>query len=206
MKSLWTRLISVLVCSAVLIYISAHATKEVAPAAKGDKKMKDVFAIMDTTEGKIKIRLFEDKAPNTVKNFTTLADGTNVTPGLSEKFKGKKFYDGLKFHRIIPQFMIQGGCPDGTGMGGPGYKFADEIHPELKHKAFVLSMANAGPNTNGSQFFITTVDTPWLDGRHAVFGEVVEGKDIVQKIEKLGSPSGAPSKPVKINSVTIERN
>lgn len=211
MKSTWTKFFSVLICSGLLIYFSAHATKDAAATAKGDKKMKNPIAIMDTSEGKIKIELFEDKAPNTVKNFITLADGTNVTEGIDAKYKGKKYYDGLTFHRIIPQFMIQGGCPLGTGTGSPGYTFPDEIHPDLKHKPFVLSMANAGPGpkgkgTNGSQFFITTVETSWLNGKHSVFGEVIEGKEVVQKIEKLGTPSGAPSKPVKINSVTIERN
>ena len=158
----------------------------------------ETYAVFDTTEGKFKLRLFADKAPKTVENFVNLADGTKT---------GTPFYNGTIFHRVIPDFMIQGGDPEGTGRGGPGYRFADEFHPELRHsKPGVLSMANAGPNTNGSQFFITVAATPWLDNRHSVFGEVVEGYDVVQKIS--GVARGAqdrPLKEVKINSVTIER-
>ncbi|GAA5510127.1 peptidylprolyl isomerase [Novipirellula caenicola] len=128
-------------------------------------------ATFDTTKGKIRIELFDDKTPKTVENFETLCE--------------KKFYDGLSFHRVIPDFMIQGGCPLGTGTGGPGYKFEDEFHPELKHDGpGVLSMANAGPNTNGSQFFITHLATPHLDGKHSVFGKVIEGQDVVDSIEQ----------------------
>ncbi len=128
-------------------------------------------ATFETDKGTIRIELFDDKTPKTVANF--------------EKLVGKSFYNGLKFHRVIPNFMIQGGCPSGTGTGGPGYKFADEFHPDLKHDSpGVLSMANAGPNTNGSQFFITHVATPWLDGKHSVFGKVLEGQDVVDSIEK----------------------
>ncbi|GAA4453021.1 MULTISPECIES: peptidylprolyl isomerase [Novipirellula] len=128
-------------------------------------------ATFDTTKGKIRIELFDDKTPKTVENFETLCE--------------KKFYDGLSFHRVIPDFMIQGGCPQGTGTGGPGYKFEDEFHPELKHDGpGVLSMANAGPNTNGSQFFITHLATPHLDGKHSVFGKVIEGQDVVDSIEQ----------------------
>ena len=157
----------------------------------------EIFAAFDTTEGKFKIKLFPDKAPNTVANFVGLADGSKT---------GKPFYDGTTFHRVIPDFMIQGGCPQGTGTGGPGYKFADEFHPSLRHnKAGYLSMANAGPNTNGSQFFVTVAATPWLDNKHSIFGEVVEGYDVVQKISKLPRNSmDRPNKEVKINSVTIE--
>jgi len=157
----------------------------------------EIFAAFDTTEGKFKVKLFPDKAPNTVANFVGLADGSKT---------GKPFYDGTTFHRVIPDFMIQGGCPQGTGTGGPGYKFADEFHPSLRHnKAGFLSMANAGPNTNGSQFFVTVAATPWLDNKHSIFGEVVEGYDVVEKISKV--PRGAqdrPVKEVKINSVTIQ--
>lgn len=126
-------------------------------------------ATIKTNKGTIKLELFEDKVPKTVENFVKLAsDG---------------FYNGLKFHRVIPDFMIQTGCPQGTGTGGPGYKFADEFHPDLKHDGpGVLSMANAGPNTNGSQFFITHVATDWLDGKHSVFGKVLEGQDVVDSI------------------------
>ncbi|MEN6495090.1 MAG: peptidylprolyl isomerase [Thermoguttaceae bacterium] len=126
-------------------------------------------ATITTKKGTIRIQLHDDKTPNTVANF--------------EKLAAQGFYDGLKFHRVIPNFMVQGGCPEGTGTGGPGYTFADEFHPSLKHDGpGVLSMANAGPNTNGSQFFITHVATPWLDGKHSVFGHVLEGQDVVNAI------------------------
>jgi len=158
----------------------------------------ETFAVFDTTEGKFKIKLFADKAPKTVENFVSLADGSKT---------GKPFYNGLVFHRVIPNFMIQGGCPEGTGRGGPGYKFADEFHPSLRHsKKGVLSMANSGPNTNGSQFFITVAATPHLDDRHSIFGEVVEGYDVVEKISKV--PRGAqdrPQKDVQIRMVSIEK-
>ena len=156
------------------------------------------YALFDTTEGSFKIKLFADKAPKTVENFVSLADGTKT---------GKPFYDGLIFHRVIPNFMIQGGCPQGTGTGGPGYKFADEFHPSLRHsKKGILSMANSGPNTNGSQFFITVAETGWLDNKHTVFGEVVEGYNVVEKISKVPKSSqDRPAKEVKINSVKIEK-
>jgi peptidyl-prolyl cis-trans isomerase B (cyclophilin B) len=126
--------------------------------------LKDVSVVMHTNKGDIKIRLFAAKAPVTVANFVNLAK--------------RGYYDGLTFHRVIPDFMIQGGCPHGSGTGGPGYRFEDECTPELKHDApGKLSMANAGPGTNGSQFFITHVETPWLDGRHTVFGEVLDAAD-----------------------------
>jgi peptidyl-prolyl cis-trans isomerase B (cyclophilin B) len=128
-------------------------------------------AIFETSKGTIRLELFEEKTPKTVGNFETLC--------------GKEYYDGLTFHRVIPDFMIQGGCPDGTGAGGPGYKFEDEFDSELRHDApGVLSMANAGPNTNGSQFFITHVPCPHLDDRHSVFGKVLEGQDVVDSIEQ----------------------
>tara|TARA_Y100001934_G_C12382689_1_gene793442 strand:- start:4356 stop:4787 length:432 start_codon:yes stop_codon:yes gene_type:complete len=127
-------------------------------------------ATFNTSKGDIRIQLFEKLVPNTVANFVKLIEDG--------------FYNGLKFHRVIPDFMIQGGCPLGNGTGGPGYQFADEFHPELKHDGpGVLSMANSGPNTNGSQFFITHVETPWLDGKHSVFGKVLDGQDVVDAVE-----------------------
>lgn len=129
-----------------------------------NETMQDVSAVIHTSKGDIKLRLFAAKAPVTVANFVNLAK--------------RGYYDGLKFHRVIPDFMIQGGCPQGTGTGGPGYRFEDECSPDLRHDApGKLSMANAGPGTNGSQFFITHVETPWLDGRHTVFGEVIDADD-----------------------------
>ena len=129
-----------------------------------------LHAVFDTDRGPIKVELYPDKAPLTVANFVNLAR--------------RGFYDGLGFHRVIPDFMVQGGCPQGTGTGGPGYKFEDETGNGVKHERGVLSMANAGPNTNGSQFFITHVATPWLDGKHTVFGKVVEGLEAVDRIQQ----------------------
>jgi cyclophilin family peptidyl-prolyl cis-trans isomerase len=151
------------------------------------------YAKFDTTLGNFTIELFETQTPNTVGNFVKLAE--------------KNFYDGVIFHRVIDGFMIQGGDPTGTGRGGPGYQFADEIHPQLKHSGEgILSMANAGPNTNGSQFFITLVPTPHLDGKHTVFGKVVEGMDVVKKIGKTPTARGdRPVTDVVMKSVRIER-
>ncbi|MHC4294287.1 MAG: peptidylprolyl isomerase [Planctomycetota bacterium] len=143
-----------------------------APTKTGNpKKAERMIARIVTDKGTIVLQLHYKKVPKTCANFRKLAD--------------EGFYNGLTFHRVIPNFMIQGGCPEGTGRGGPGYKFADEFHPELKHSgAGVLSMANAGPNTNGSQFFITHVATPWLDNRHSVFGKVLEGQNVVNAIRR----------------------
>ena len=168
-----------------------------------------MFALFDTTQGQFKIRLFDTMAPKTVANFVELAEGTKewTDPKTGQKTK-RPFYDGLTFHRVIPDFMIQGGCPQGTGTGGPGYRFADEFHPELRHsRPGMLSMANAGPNTNGSQFFITVEATPWLDQKHAIFGEVVEGYDVVEAISKVArGPQDRPKTPVVINKVTVLRS
>jgi peptidyl-prolyl cis-trans isomerase A (cyclophilin A) len=172
-----------------------------------EKKLKPgLYAHFETTEGNFTVRLFEKEAPKTVANFTGLAEGTIDTitgkPG-----KSKPYYDGLTFHRIIAGFMLQGGDPTGTGSGGPGYRFADEIDPKLKFdKAGILAMANAGPNTNGSQFFVTLAPTPWLQGKHTIFGEVVDGMNIVEKIGKVKTaPGDRPVTPVIMKKVTIER-
>ena len=139
-----------------------------------------LFANFDTDRGTVRVELYPEKAPLTVANFVNLAK--------------RGFYDGLNFHRVIKDFMVQGGCPQGTGTGGPGYKFEDEANNGVRHDRGVLSMANAGPNTNGSQFFITHVATPWLDGKHTVFGKVVDGMDVVDKVAQGD----------KIKSVKIE--
>jgi peptidyl-prolyl cis-trans isomerase A (cyclophilin A) len=166
-----------------------------------------MHAHFTTSEGNFTIRLFEEEAPNTVANFVGLAEGTKewTDPKSGQKVK-RPYYDGLIFHRVISDFMIQGGDPLGTGTGGPGYKFADEISPKLRHgKAGMLSMANAGPGTNGSQFFITLAATPWLDNKHSVFGEVVEGLDVVRKIGSTptSKPGDRPVKPITVHSVKI---
>jgi peptidyl-prolyl cis-trans isomerase A (cyclophilin A) len=168
-----------------------------------------LHAQFTTSEGNFKVRLFEQEVPTTVANFVGLAEGTKewTDPKTRQKVK-RPYFDGLIFHRVIDGFMIQGGDPLGTGTGGPGYNFADEFNPKLRHsKAGMLSMANAGPNTNGSQFFITLAPTPWLDNKHSVFGEVVEGMDVVSKIGKAptAKPADRPLKPITIHSITITR-
>jgi peptidyl-prolyl cis-trans isomerase A (cyclophilin A) len=166
------------------------------------------YARFVTTEGNFTIRLFDEEAPRTVENFVGLAEGTKQwsDPRTNQKVQ-RPYYDGTIFHRVIDGFMIQGGDPLGQGIGGPGYNFADEFDPKLRHnKAGILSMANRGPNTNGGQFFITLAPTPHLDDRHSVFGEVVEGSDVVSKIGR--TPTGDRDRPLKdivIQKVTIER-
>ena len=167
------------------------------------------YANLDTTEGKIVIRLFEQDAPITVKNFVELAEGTREWTDPRDRQKKKApLFNGTIFHRVIPDFMIQGGDPTGTGMGGPGYKFEDETKgsPHRFDKPGKLAMANAGPGTNGSQFFITVASTPWLTGNHTIFGEVVEGQDVVDKITRVArNRQDKPNKDVVLNAVKIER-
>ncbi len=166
-----------------------------------------VFADIHTNKGDIIVKLEYEKTPVTVANFVSLAEGTNTF--VSEEYKGKKYYDGLTFHRVMKDFMIQGGDPLATGSGNPGYKFKDEFNDSLRHnKPGILSMANGGPTTNGSQFFITHKETPWLDGRHTVFGEVVKGMDVVDSIANVNviSPSNKPADPITMKTVEIIRN
>ena len=166
------------------------------------------FAKFTTSEGDFKVRLFDDKAPRTVANFAGLAEGSKefTDPRTREKVT-RPFYDGLTFHRVIDGFMVQGGCPLGTGTGGPGYQFADEFGPGLRHdREGLLSMANSGRDTNGSQFFITLAPTPWLDNKHAIFGEVVEGMDVVRRIGKTRTGANdRPAKDIVVQSVKIEK-
>jgi peptidyl-prolyl cis-trans isomerase A (cyclophilin A) len=163
-----------------------------------------------TSEGNFSIQLFDAEVPKTVANFVGLAEGTKefVDPKTGQRVT-RPFYDGLIFHRVIENFMIQGGDPLGTGTGGPGFRFEDEFHSSLRHnKPGLLSMANAGPNSNGSQFFITLVATPWLDNKHSIFGEVVAGMDVIEKIgaTKTVKPHDRPVTPITITSVAIERS
>jgi len=165
-------------------------------------------ATLHTNQGQVVIRLFPDHAPKTVRNFVELAEGGRQwTDPRTGRATTDKLYDGTVFHRVIPDFMIQGGDPLGSGRGGPGYKFADEIHPDLAFdRPYLLAMANAGPGTNGSQFFITVAPTPWLNGKHTIFGEVIEGADVVDLISRVKSGSqDRPVEDVTIESVTVER-
>ena len=168
----------------------------------------DMYATLKTSKGEIEVQLFPNHAPVTVANFVELAEGTKEwTDPRTGKQEAKKLYDGTVFHRVIDGFMIQGGDPLGRGTGGPGYRFKDEIHPELAFtKPYLLAMANAGPGTNGSQFFITVAATAWLTGKHTIFGEVTKGTEVVDAIAT--APTGAQDKPAQdivIESVTIER-
>jgi peptidyl-prolyl cis-trans isomerase A (cyclophilin A) len=167
-----------------------------------------VYAHFSTTDGDFVVRLFDKEAPRTVENFAGLVEGTKEwTDPKTNQQVSRPFYDGLIFHRVIDGFMIQGGCPMGNGMGGPGFRFADEFAKSLRHdRVGILSMANSGPNTNGSQFFITLGPTPHLDNRHAVFGEVIEGLDVVKKIGKVATArQDRPVTDVVMKSVKIER-
>ena len=201
-KILWIYL-----CAFLLAAFSFRAD---AAEKKADKKAnKEISAIFETNKGNFKVKFFNETAPKTVDNFVGLATGKKAwTDPKTGKEVKKPFYDGLVFHRVIKDFMIQGGCPLGNGTGGPGYRFEDEfLAGQQKHsKPGILSMANAGPNTNGSQFFVTTVPTPWLDGKHAVFGEVVEGMDVVHSIENARTSAGdRPAEPITITHVKIIR-
>jgi peptidyl-prolyl cis-trans isomerase A (cyclophilin A) len=192
---------------AVVAMLAAATTFAAQDAAA--KKPGKVYAHFTTNLGKFTVELFEKDAPKTVANFVGLAEGTKewTDPKTGAKVK-KPFYNGLIFHRVIPDFMIQGGDPLGTGSGDPGYKFADEFGSGRKmDKAGVMAMANAGPNTNGSQFFITLKETNYLNGKHTVFGEVTEGMDTIRKIgeTKTTKPGDRPVTPVVMQSVTIER-
>ncbi len=171
-----------------------------------DQRKEGLYVILETSMGRIVCKFYEKEAPKTVANFVELAQGDKewVDPKTGEKVK-KRFFNGLIFHRVIPDFMIQGGCPLGNGTGGPGYRFEDEISPDLHFdRAGILAMANSGPNTNGSQFFITTVPTPWLDGKHTIFGRVVKGQEVVDAISKVEKGfQDKPIKPIKIQWVMI---
>lgn len=159
----------------------------------------DLMVEIQTTMGTIKARLYEKEAPKTVANFVGLATGTTAKDG-------KPFYDGIIFHRVIPDFMIQAGCPDGRGTGGPGWVIKDEFAPGLRHdRPGLLSMANAGPNTGGSQFFITEIPTPWLDGKHAIFGEVIEGVELIPKITRVPASGNRPKTTISMTKVSIYR-
>ena len=183
--------VSLLVVMLLAVGVSAAEMKDKKFTKEEIKKMADTKAIIETKFGNIELKFFPDVAPNHVNNFIELAK--------------KGFYDGTTFHRVIPGFMIQGGDPLGNGTGGPGYRFEDEFNPDLKHsKPGILSMANAGPNTNGSQFFITVAATDWLNNHHTIFGEVVKGYDVVEKISNVPRDrSDRPSTPVVMNAVKI---
>lgn len=212
-KGLIKKVVWIYLFAFALVAFSFHSeakeniSSKVKVDSKLEKKEKKMIAEFETNLGNFKIKLHHEKAPKTVENFVGLAEGTKewTEPKTGKKVK-KPFYDGLIFHRVIPDFMIQGGDPLGTGTGDPGYKFDDEFSPELKNKRGVLSMANSGRNTNGSQFFVTVIDTPWLDGKHTVFGEVIEGMDVVDKISKTNAtPDNRPLEPVVMKHVKIVR-
>ncbi len=210
MKAIW-----IYVVAALLMTLSFHTeaksdekkSKKEASKATDKKEGKDMIAVFETNKGTFKIKLFADKAPKTVENFVGLADGSKEWTNPAGKKVKTPLYDGTKFHRVIPNFMIQGGDPLGNGTGGPGYRFADEFDKSLKHdKPGILSMANAGPGTNGSQFFVTVAATPWLDGKHTVFGEVIDGMDVVYDISKAKTaPGDRPVEDIVIKSLKIQK-
>tara|TARA_S200000501_G_scaffold377212_1_gene434725 strand:+ start:5567 stop:6136 length:570 start_codon:yes stop_codon:yes gene_type:complete len=182
----------ILLTSFLLISVTLGLKKPMENNKLKDKSENTVI-VFETTMGTMKAKLYDNRAPITTDNFKKLID--------------KNFYDGIIFHRVIKDFMIQGGCPDGTGRGGPGYKIKDEFHPELKHtKMGLLSMANAGPNTGGSQFFITLKATPWLDNRHAIFGELIDGMDILENIGETDTGEmDRPKTAIKMKKVYIQK-
>jgi len=214
LKIVWIYLAALLITFVGFHSQAEEAATDKAPAktntkkAKASNKGKDMIAVFETSQGTFKVKLFPQQAPKTVENFVGLAEGTKeFTDPATGKPTKKAFYNGLKFHRVIPDFMIQGGDPLGTGTGGPGYKFGDEFSKELRHnKPGLLSMANAGPGTNGSQFFVTVAATPWLDDKHTIFGEVIEGMDVVTGISKAKrGPIDRPVEDIVIKTLKIER-
>ena len=202
------------VSTLIPLFLTLCLTSTSCAADKEGKEKKEtslkpgLYAIFHTSQGDITCILFEKEAPKTIDNFVGLANGTKewTDPKTGKKVK-KRFYDGLIFHRVIPKFMIQGGDPEGTGRGGPGYRFEDEFNSDLKFdKPGMLAMANSGPNTNGSQFFITTVPTPWLNNKHTIFGQVIEGQDVTDKIEEVKKGRGdKPLEDVVIQKLEIKR-
>lgn len=203
--SMRSTVIAGLACLAVPFLAFSEGNKKETKAAM--PKSESLIARFETNQGNFRVQLFPAEAPATVSNFVGLAKGVKefTDPKTGAKTK-KAFYDGLIFHRVIPDFMIQGGDPLGTGTGGPGYNFQDEFDsPRTFDKPGILAMANAGPNTNGSQFFITVAATPWLNKRHTIFGEVIEGYNVVEKISKVQrGPNDRPNTPVIINKLVIE--
>ncbi len=188
--------------------VAAGTAGSVGGACKTLSMTNSLTATLRTNRGTVHVRLFPDHAPKTVRNFVDLAEGTRewTDPRTGKSAQGR-LYDGTVFHRVIPRFMVQGGDPLGTGTGGPGYKFGDEIHPDLSFdRPYLLAMANAGPGTNGSQFFITVAPTPHLNGKHTIFGEVIDGGDVVEEISKVQTGRGdRPVQDVVLESVEIER-
>ena len=202
------KMTSVLLVGMMLVGNAWAAEDKAAAKKSAQKREKGMYATLETSMGNIVCKLFEKETPITVANFVGLANGTKewTDPNTGQKVK-KRFYDGLVFHRVIPNFMIQGGCPLGNGTGGPGYRFQDEIVATLKFdKPGLLAMANSGPGTNGSQFFITTAATDWLTGKHTIFGEVVQGQDIAVAIGNVPrGPGDRPNTPVVVNKLTIQK-